>query len=94
LISEFPPEVAGPPLVRALERGGLGPRRWAAIALGRLGWVDALPAVRLAREDGDPVVRQNADLASRILGALLPEEEEVQDEGYDPLFDGIAENES
>lgn len=86
-IATFSGAVAGPVLVAALEKGGSGTRKWAALGLGRLSYAPARELLERAIEDPDLAVRQNADLAIRMLDAAKPEEEE--DEGYDPLFEGL-----
>lgn len=87
LTAVFPPETAGRALVAALDRGGLGARRWAAIALGRLAWEPAREALQAALEDSEVEVRKAADFAVRMLDAAKPPAEE--DEGHDPLFEGL-----
>jgi HEAT repeat protein len=86
-VASFPAEVAGPALVAALEKGGAGSRKWAALGLGRMSYERGRAALETAIEDPDAAVRQNADLAIRMLDAAKPEAEE--DEGYDPLFEGL-----
>ncbi len=87
-IESFAPEVQAPALLALIESGPTPARRWSATLLGRLGWQAAEPALKVAVEDGDPTVRAAADLSLRMLAAARPDEPE--DEGYDPLFDGIA----
>lgn len=90
-VETFPPEVAGPALIEALQCGGLGPRKWAALGLGRIAYAPAVPSLRRALEDDDLSVRKNADLALRRIAATTAAEKEAEDEGHDPMFDGIAQ---
>lgn len=87
----FPDEVAGPQLQYVAERSSSVPARvWAVRTLGEMGWLPAEETLRIALEDDALAVRKAADLALRRIEAQKPAPEE-EDDGPDPLFDGIAQ---
>src|SRR5215203_2874132 len=66
---ELPPPPAPPDLIRLLEDGEARIRRRAAIAVGRVGLPEAVPALaRLLQSDTDVEVRQMAAFALGLIG--------------------------
>lgn len=91
LVTALPPELCGPPLVEAVLRGTRGARRWGVLGLGRLGYEPGRDAVLAARDYDDLKVRENAELALRMLDARAEQGRRppADDEGCDPLFEGM-----